>query len=72
MEGSYEGLDDSRTHQHVGTSAHAGAAEGAVEMDPNRRYIRYPILLGRGACKRVYKGDCSCFQQSVTVGTAGA
>lgn len=25
-------------------------------MDPARRYIRYPILLGRGACKRVYKG----------------
>lgn len=35
-----------------------GAAEGAVEMDPSRRYIRYPLLLGRGACKRVYKGVC--------------
>lgn len=39
----------------AGTSG-AGAAEGAVEMDPSRRYIRYPLLLGRGACKRVYKG----------------
>lgn len=37
-----------------------GAAEGAVEMDPSRRYIRYPILLGRGACKRVYKGEAHC------------
>ena len=43
-------------HQHATPSAHGGAAEGAVEMDPSRRYIRYPILLGRGACKRVYKG----------------
>lgn len=25
-------------------------------MDPTRRFLRYPILLGRGACKRVYKG----------------
>jgi hypothetical protein len=39
------------------TFAPTGAAEGAVEMDPSRRYIRYPILLGRGACKRVYKGE---------------
>lgn len=43
-------------HHSVAFSAHTGAAEGAVEMDPSRRYIRYPILLGRGACKRVYKG----------------
>lgn len=41
-------------HQVVGFST--GAAEGFVEMDPSRRYIRYPLLLGRGACKRVYKG----------------
>jgi hypothetical protein len=27
-------------------------------MDPSRRYIRYPLLLGQGACKRVYKGVC--------------
>jgi hypothetical protein len=43
-------------HQSVGFST--GAAEGAVEMDPSRRYIRYPLLLGQGACKRVYKGVC--------------
>ncbi|WIA19631.1 hypothetical protein OEZ85_005568 [Tetradesmus obliquus] len=27
----------------------------AVETDPSQRYLRYPVLLGRGACKRVYK-----------------
>jgi hypothetical protein len=46
-----------RTEHHaVSFSSHTGATEGAVEMDLSRRYIRYPILLGRGACKRVYKG----------------
>lgn len=27
-----------------------------VESSPNGRYVRYNTLLGRGACKRVYKG----------------
>eukprot|EP00775_Hariotina_reticulata_P009149 gene9149-9317_t len=33
----------------------ADCAENAVETDPSNRYLRYPALLGRGACKRVYK-----------------
>jgi hypothetical protein len=28
---------------------------GPVEADPTGRYIRYPHVLGKGACKRVYK-----------------
>ncbi len=26
-----------------------------METDPSGRYIRYPHVLGKGACKRVYK-----------------
>ena len=26
-----------------------------MEADPSARYIRYPLELGRGACKRVYR-----------------
>mmetsp|Transcript_14776 Transcript_14776/g.43370 ORF Transcript_14776/g.43370 Transcript_14776/m.43370 type:complete len:163 (-) Transcript_14776:989-1477(-) len=30
-----------------------------VEKDPTGRYLRFPQLLGRGACKSVYRGiDC--------------
>ncbi|KAG1679283.1 hypothetical protein FOA52_009313 [Chlamydomonas sp. UWO 241] len=36
-----------------------GCSLEPVETDPSGRYLRYPLLLGRGACKQVYRGfDC--------------
>eukprot|EP00877_Chromochloris_zofingiensis_P014292 jgi/Chrzof1/9116/Cz03g36170.t1 len=39
----------------VSLTSAADADDTPVETDPSQRYLRYQHLLGRGACKRVYK-----------------
>lgn len=60
------GLSNGNKHRRVDSSAKDDPVFGVVdestkpcEQDPSGRYLRYPLLLGRGACKRVFRAfDC--------------